>query len=127
MLPCASWCCCPQLFLCWPLHVLLCRLQLAAVALSAFLLHCLLLVHCSCAMQMMVDILGVVTEVRPLGSVKRKTDQVELSRRDVTLVDKRWAQSHKREEHGRACRAARWVGCAAVPASHATHSFTCRA
>ncbi len=37
--------------------------------------------------QMMVDVIGVVTEVKPLGSVKRKTDQVELSRRDITLVD----------------------------------------
>lgn len=36
---------------------------------------------------MMVDVIGVVTEVKPLGSVKRKTDQVELSRRDITLVD----------------------------------------
>ncbi|KAI7845557.1 hypothetical protein COHA_000848 [Chlorella ohadii] len=37
--------------------------------------------------KMMVDVIGVVTEVKPLGSVKRKTDQVELSRRDITLVD----------------------------------------
>lgn len=42
--------------------------------------------------QMLVDVLGVVAEVRPLGSVKRKTDQVELSRRDITLVDQRWAR-----------------------------------
>jgi hypothetical protein len=40
--------------------------------------------------QMTIDILGVVVEVKPLGSVKRKTDQVELSRRDVTLLDQRW-------------------------------------
>lgn len=39
--------------------------------------------------QMMVDIVGVVMDVKPLGSVKRKTDQVELSRRDITLVDQR--------------------------------------
>lgn len=37
--------------------------------------------------KMMVDIVGVVMDVKPLGSVKRKTDQVELSRRDITLVD----------------------------------------
>ena len=41
--------------------------------------------------QMTVDLLGVVTEVKPLGSVKRKSDQAELSRRDLTLVDQRWA------------------------------------
>ena len=40
--------------------------------------------------QMTVDLLGVVTEVKPLGSVKRKSDQAELSRRDLTLVDQRW-------------------------------------
>lgn len=34
-----------------------------------------------------VDILGVATQVAPLGSVKRKSDQTELTRRDVTLVD----------------------------------------
>eukprot|EP00887_Chlorella_sp_A99_P001665 scaffold8.g1665.t1 len=34
-----------------------------------------------------VDLLGVVTAVQPLGSVKRKSDQAELSRRDLTLVD----------------------------------------
>jgi hypothetical protein len=42
-------------------------------------------------LQMTIDILGVVVEVKPLGSVKRKTDQVELSRRDITLLDQRWA------------------------------------
>lgn len=46
---------------------------------------------CLRPVQMLVDVVGVVTEVRPLGSVKRKTDQVELSRRDITLVDQRWA------------------------------------
>lgn len=34
-----------------------------------------------------VDILGVCTSVGSLGSVKRKSDASELSRRDVTLVD----------------------------------------
>ena len=34
-----------------------------------------------------VDIVGVVTAVGALGSVKRKTDATELARRDVTLVD----------------------------------------
>ncbi|KAL4439681.1 hypothetical protein ABPG75_002682 [Micractinium tetrahymenae] len=37
--------------------------------------------------KMLVDLVGVVTEIKPLGSVKRKTDQAELSRRDITLVD----------------------------------------
>ncbi len=41
-------------------------------------------------MQMMVDLIGVVMDVKPLGSVKRKTDQTELSRRDITLVDQRY-------------------------------------
>lgn len=41
--------------------------------------------------QVLVDVVGVLVECKPLGSVKRKTDQVELSRRDVTLVDQRWA------------------------------------
>ena len=41
------------------------------------------------SLQMSVAIVGVVTDVRPLGSVKRKTDQVELARRDITLVDQR--------------------------------------
>lgn len=44
--------------------------------------------------QVLVDLVGVVTEVKPLGSVKRKTDQVELSRRDITLVDQRRAAVH---------------------------------
>lgn len=34
-----------------------------------------------------VDIIGVATQVNPLGSVKRKADQTELPRRDITLVD----------------------------------------
>ncbi|GAB4813811.1 hypothetical protein N2152v2_000857 [Parachlorella kessleri] len=37
--------------------------------------------------KMTVDVIGVVTQVAPLGSVKRKSDSVELSRRDMTLVD----------------------------------------
>ncbi|PSC74786.1 Replication A 70 kDa DNA-binding subunit isoform A [Micractinium conductrix] len=37
--------------------------------------------------KMSVDLVGVVSEVRLLGSVKRKTDQVELSRRDLTILD----------------------------------------
>jgi hypothetical protein len=40
-------------------------------------------------LQMVVDVLGVACEVRPLGSVKRKTDQAELSRRDIVLMDQR--------------------------------------
>lgn len=35
----------------------------------------------------LVDVLGIVKEVTPLGSVKRKSDNTELNRRDVTLVD----------------------------------------
>jgi hypothetical protein len=38
---------------------------------------------------MTVDVVGVVTTAAALGSVKRKTDQSEISRRDVTLVDQR--------------------------------------
>lgn len=34
-----------------------------------------------------VDLLGVLTGCQPLGSIKRKTDQTELNRRDITLVD----------------------------------------
>jgi replication factor A1 len=34
-----------------------------------------------------IDLIGIVTSVQPLGSVKRKSDSTELSRRDVTLVD----------------------------------------
>lgn len=39
--------------------------------------------------QMTVDVIGVVTSAAPLGSVKRKTDNQELSRRDITIVDQR--------------------------------------
>ena len=39
--------------------------------------------------QMTVDVIGVVIQVAPLGSVKRKSDSVELSRRDMTIVDQR--------------------------------------
>lgn len=38
-----------------------------------------------------MDLLGVVTVVGQLGSVKRKSDQSELQRRDVTLTDQRCA------------------------------------
>lgn len=34
-----------------------------------------------------VDILGLALDVAPLGSVKRKSDETELARRDVTLLD----------------------------------------
>ena len=34
--------------------------------------------------------MGVVTNVGQLGSVKRKSDNSELSRRDITLLDQRW-------------------------------------
>lgn len=39
--------------------------------------------------QALVDLLGVVTTVGTLGSVKRKSDQSELQRRDITLLDQR--------------------------------------
>jgi Replication protein A OB domain len=42
-----------------------------------------------CLHQALVDLLGVVTTVGPLGSVKRKSDQSELQRRDITLLDSR--------------------------------------
>lgn len=35
----------------------------------------------------LVDVVGIVKEVTPLGSVKRKSDNTELNRRDLTLVD----------------------------------------
>lgn len=35
----------------------------------------------------LVDVIGIVKEVTPLGSVKRKSDNTELQRRDVTLLD----------------------------------------
>lgn len=40
---------------------------------------------------MTVDLLGVVTKVDSLGSIKRKSDGSELSRRDLTILDQRWA------------------------------------
>ena len=40
-------------------------------------------------MQVNVDIIGVVTQAGPLGSVKRKVDASELQRRDVTITDQR--------------------------------------
>jgi len=39
------------------------------------------------ASQRLFDVLAVVTTVGPLGSIKRKSDQSELIRRDVTLLD----------------------------------------
>ncbi|KAK9828112.1 hypothetical protein WJX81_005736 [Elliptochloris bilobata] len=37
--------------------------------------------------RLLVDLLGVVTAVGPLGSVKRQRDGTELARRDITLAD----------------------------------------
>ena len=34
-----------------------------------------------------IDVIGVVTAVAPLGAVKRKSDDAELARRDITLAD----------------------------------------
>ena len=39
----------------------------------------------------MVDVVGVALSVGPLGSVKRKSDQSELTRREITLLDQRRA------------------------------------
>lgn len=36
----------------------------------------------------MADVVGVAISVGPLGSVKRKSDQAELTRREITLLDK---------------------------------------
>ena len=36
---------------------------------------------------MLLDVLGVVANVAPLGSVKRKSDNSELTRRDLTIFD----------------------------------------
>ena len=41
-------------------------------------------------LQVSVDLIGVVTQAGPIGSVKRKADNSELLRRDVTLTDQRW-------------------------------------
>ena len=41
-------------------------------------------------MQASVDVLGVVTQAGPLGSVKRKSDSSEVPRRDITITDQRW-------------------------------------
>ena len=38
--------------------------------------------------RMPVDLLGVVSAVGPLASVKRKSDSSEIARRDITLVDR---------------------------------------
>lgn len=40
--------------------------------------------------KMPVDIMGVVTSCGSLGTIKRKADQTELPRRDVTLADSRY-------------------------------------
>jgi replication factor A1 len=37
----------------------------------------------------LVDVVGLVTSIGALGSVKRSRDGSELARRDVTLVDQR--------------------------------------
>lgn len=44
---------------------------------------------CVSVMQAGIDLMGVVTDVGQLGSVKRKSDNSELSRRDITLLDTR--------------------------------------
>jgi hypothetical protein len=42
-------------------------------------------------LQMPVDVLGVVTQCGQLGTIKRKADNSELPRRDVTIADSRCA------------------------------------
>lgn len=42
-----------------------------------------------------IDIMGIVTQVGPLGSVKRKSDNSELSRRDITMLDQRCVPGHR--------------------------------
>lgn len=44
-------------------------------------------------MQAGIDMMGVVTSVGQLGSVKRKSDNSELPRRDITLLDQRYSFS----------------------------------
>ena len=46
-----------------------------------------------CVTQAGIDMMGVVTSVGQLGSVKRKSDSSELSRRDITLLDQRYCFS----------------------------------
>lgn len=41
-------------------------------------------------LQVPVSVMGVLSEIGSLGTVKRKSDNTEVSRRDVTIVDKRW-------------------------------------
>jgi replication factor A1 len=43
---------------------------------------------------MPVDVLGVVTHCGQLGTIKRKADNSELPRRDVTIADSRCAARH---------------------------------
>ena len=40
-------------------------------------------------MQVSVDIIGVVTQAGPVGSIKRKSDSSEVPRRDITITDQR--------------------------------------
>lgn len=48
---------------------------------------------------MLVDIIGVVKEVLPLGTVKRKSDGMDLPRRDLVLVDQRLASQQLKKHH----------------------------
>jgi hypothetical protein len=50
----------------------------------------LLLLLCCFRLQMPVDVLGVVTHCGQLGTIKRKADNSELPRRDVTIADSRF-------------------------------------
>lgn len=43
------------------------------------------------SVQAPVDVMGVVTAVGPMGTIKRKMDSSELMRRDITLADSRSA------------------------------------
>jgi replication factor A1 len=45
---------------------------------------------CASSYQVPVDVAGVVVSLGTFGTVKRKADNSELARRDVTLADQRW-------------------------------------
>jgi replication factor A1 len=40
-----------------------------------------------CCLQAPIDVIGVVVSVGAIGSVKRKVDNSDLTRRDITLAD----------------------------------------
>jgi replication factor A1 len=40
------------------------------------------------SLQAPIDVLGVITSVGTIGSIKRKADNSDVTRRDITLADK---------------------------------------